>query len=127
MGKPKAHNQLFLWSEPFPEHAKMFPYSQFEIIEEFFDHLRQAGVTDLTWVEVHDLLLDFRGVDRVAYESESAQMKVKYQWLFDQFGLTSNTKPKPQIRVTRPAPVAEPDRVEDDPGLNFLLAKIRGE
>lgn len=130
MGKPRTANHLFLYAEPYPEHAKVYPYSQFDIIEEFFDHLRDAGITDLTWVEVHDLILDFKGVNRLAYEAEGADMTVKYRHLFDQFGFSSDEQVPPRLRVTRPkapAPQAPEPQAAEPAGvsaISFLFSKI---
>jgi len=110
----------------YPEHAKLFPTSRFDIIHEFFDFLRGLGVTDLAWDEVHGLIRKWQGVDPAKFQAEAAQMKVDYAWLWEKYGLLDEEQPQVRLRVTRPPQAdAEAKLPTENVGvLDFLIAKI---
>lgn len=115
-------------SPVFPEHAKV-KFGDQEIVFSFMDFLRDQGITDLDWQEVFDLMLAWRGVDRIKYELETEQMKKMFPKLWAQYGLFDEEPEAPKLRVTRKEqPTPEPE-VQASPhpgsGLDFLLAKIR--
>ena len=113
-----------LHTEPYPEHAKLHPHSKLDLVYEFFEYLREQGVTDLDWGEVHDLILRWKGVDILAYEAEAAEMRAQYPGLWKQFDEVLAAKPR--LRVTR-RPVVRVD-LPESPGpdaRDLLLDKIR--
>lgn len=86
--------------------------------------LAEEGLTGLTFQQVEDALLKWRGVDKLEYEAESADMRSKYRWLWEQFEPTVGTLTAAVKEIQVPQPV-ENVQVQED-GLAFLLAKIRG-
>lgn len=139
--------------EPYPEHAKLHPHLQdnWAIREFLFWLVHQGRITDLTFDQVNDLLLEYRGVDVDAYYREGQRLKVEYKWLHDQYMPEQESDVKPALAfqmvrlmgralprvesefsqnvknkvVDRMVEAALPDRSPED-GLTFLLAKIRG-
>lgn len=124
--------------EPFPEHAKLHPHlkDNWAIREFLFWMLSQDRIDMITFDQVNDLLLEFRGIDKIAYEVEAAQLKIQYQWLYDQFEVDSSEvcPPEPVTKIRLKGAQATqdtlvraalPDRGPND-GLAFLLSKIRG-
>lgn len=113
--------------DPYPQHARMYPFFQENwAIREFWHFLAERGLTDMTFDQVEDALLAFRGVDSLAYEAEAAEMRSEYRWLWEQFEMprlrmvAEQTKPA----VARVVAAALPDKTPDD-GLEFLLNRIR--
>lgn len=114
--------------DAYPEHGKV-KFDDQELVHGFMGFLRIQGITDLTWQEVHDLILAWRGVNKAAYMAEAEHMKKMYPSLWKKYGLLNDEKTAPKLRVTRkPEPEPEPQApapVGD--GLDFLLARIRGK
>lgn len=98
-------------ADAYPEHAKLYPHmnTNWEI-RAFMDFLTRKGVCLLSWQQVNSLLLEFRGVDQLAYSAETADMKVKYRWLWEQYGV-------------------EPDEpvMDDLAGLVRQVAQVQGD
>lgn len=98
-------------SGPYPEHAKLYPHTQTNWeIREFWHFLAAQGLSPLSWDELNDLLLAWRGVDKLAYQAEAADMRSRYRWLWEQY------EPKlPEIAVvideTKVKPVPKQDVV----------------
>lgn len=114
-------------TDPYPEHAKMYPYSQFDIIHIFFEFLAGEGVTDLSYDEVHELILKWRGVNITDYLAEGLVLRRRYPKLWESV-LPDDEPEPPKLRVTR-KPVIEVNAASPatPDGVDFLLSKIRGE
>lgn len=113
-------------TDPYPEHAKMYPHSQFDIIHQFFEYLTIEGITNLTFEEVYELILLWRGVDVTDYLAEGLVLRRKYPQLWKTIVPDAEYEP-PKLRVTR-KPVTEVDLTSPatSDGVDFLLSKIRG-
>lgn len=71
---------------PYPQHAKLYPHTQTNWeIREFWHFLATQGLSPLSWDELDDQLLRWRGVDKEQYRAEAADMRVKYRWLWEQY------------------------------------------
>lgn len=125
-------------TEPYPQHAKMYPHVEANwAIRDFFTFLAGRGITNMGHEQLNDMLLEFRGVDKLEYKAEVAQMRSKYRWLWEHFEsrlpelgmvidetvprVTEAVKPA----VARVVQAALPDKEPQD-GLSFLLERIRG-
>lgn len=124
--------------DPYPEHAKMYPHTEANwVIRDFFTFLVDRGVTSMGHEQMNDMLLEFRGVDKLQYKAEVAQMRSKYRWLWELFeprlpelGMVIDETAPRVTGAIKPAAVrvvqaALPDKSPDD-GLSFLLERIRG-
>lgn len=118
-------------TEPYPEHAKMYPFfNENWAIGEFCHFMVDNGLVELTFKQVEDALLAFRGVDKLEYEAEAAKLKSEeYRWLWEKFKV-DDMGTTPAGRAVKPAvarvvQAALPDKTPDD-GLGFLLDRIRG-
>lgn len=128
--RPRATQEALPLPAPYPEHAKMYPHTQANWqIREFWLHLTERGLSTLSWDELDDELLRWRGVDKGAYQSEAGDMRTKYQWLWDTYepqlpeiaSVIDETR-RPQGWDT-PALVAETGQVTD--ALALLMSKIK--
>lgn len=117
-------------TEPYPEHAKIYPHTQENwTIREFMGFLRRRGMTTLDYDQVNSMLFAFRGVDEAAYEAESADMRVKYQWLWNKYDRGPVTVKEPEYEPDlEPAkvPAVVREQVKQDDGLSLLMARIKG-
>lgn len=122
---PMAQQSLFKHGDPYPEHAKLYPHTEANWqIREFCHHLGQLGLIDLDWDQVNDALLAWRGVDRLAYEAEAADMRSKYRWLWDKFEPRLPELAQVIDETKRPGAANLPERTEPD-ALQDLLGKLR--
>jgi hypothetical protein len=110
--------------DPYLEHAKMHPHMETNgAIREFWEFLYSRGLTELSYGQWEDALLEFRGVDKLAYLAESARMRSEYRWLWEKFMPV-------ELEPVEPRPVIT-EKVEKvgsggNGALSDLLARIRG-
>lgn len=120
-----AQQPLFRQGDPYPEHTKLYPHTETNWqIREFCHHLKQLGLVDLSWDQVNDALLAWRGVDKLAYLAEAADMRSKYRWLWDEFGSRLPELAQVIDETKQPGMGDLPERTETDP-LQDLLSKVR--
>jgi hypothetical protein len=93
-------------------------------IREFWEYLCSHGIAEIPWQEWENALLEFRGVDKLAYEAESAQMRSEYRWLWEKF-MPTHAEP---IRPVGPGITKKVEKVgeQGNGALADLLARIRG-
>jgi hypothetical protein len=111
-------------ADPYPEHAKLYPFSAYEPVEEFMMFLITSGRLDMSPLDIAPLIRVWRGVDEAAYQVESARLKLEYRWLWEQCGMSVDTpveKVKWKIRQVG-APVSQAVEVD---ALSVLLSNIR--
>lgn len=123
--------------DPYPEHRRLHRHMEANWqIREFVFWLKGRSVTDLSELsfdEINDLILEFRGVDLLAYRAEVAHMRSKYRWMWDR-AKPGQVEPvevfhesgRPSQARTLFDPPEGPDRFEEqsDP-LQDLLSKVR--
>ena len=120
-----AQQPLFGQGDPYPEHAKLYPHTETNWqIREFCHHLKQLGLVDLDWDQINDALLAWRGVDRLTYEAEAADMRSKYRWLWDKFEPRLPELAQVIDETKRPGAADPPEHTEPD-ALRDLLGKLR--
>jgi len=110
--------------DPYPEHAKLYPFSRYELVEEFMTFLITSGRLDMSPLDIAPLIRAWRGVDEVAYQAESAALKVEYRWLWEQCGMSVDTPVEKVKWKIRPVDAPVPQAVEVD-ALSVLLSNIR--
>jgi len=113
------------FTEPYPEHAKMHPHFETNMaIREFWEFLYSRGSVELSFQQWEDALLEFRGVDKLAYLAESAQMRSEYRWLWEKF-MPTHAEP---VKSVKPVIIEKVEKVgsEGNGALADLLARIRG-
>lgn len=118
---------------PYPQHAKLYPHTQTNWeIREFWHFLAAQGLSPLSWDELDDQLLVWRGVDKLEYLAEAADMRSKYRWLWEKYesklpeiaAVIDETKMPENMAVLEPEPTKENETPVPDPA-QALLDKIR--
>lgn len=137
--RQQSHVQLALvaQAEPYPEHAKLYPHTQANwAIREFFHWLRvRPGAPELIRLDfdtLDRLLMEFRGVDYLAYKAEAADLRSKYRWLWEQHEhrlpelatTIDETDRGHLVQGGQPSAEQEQPPVQEDP-LQHLLGKVR--
>lgn len=118
MGRPRKPNQAPLFDmavkeSEFPEHEKLRPKREHDWeIAQFLDFAAERGLFlarldphtgTMMWTglkPVEKMLLEFRGVDPVAYQRESEVLRDRYAHVFAAHGLNpAGPPPEPEVRT----------------------------